>query len=105
MFSSLPKGTFVHDFFINELPKRHGIWKIKRPFYVLSRLLDGNVIAGYVLYDRRSRHCFPISRVVFVKAVKAKQIKHMKYSINGVESSGDLILECLPYHQIKKVGV
>lgn len=100
MFSKLPNKHYIEEYFIEELPTRKGIWRLKKPFYVMSRLFDRDVLVGYVLYDRRNRHCFPVSRILFVHAVVAKQVKHVRFTCNGLESCGDFILECIPYHEV-----
>ena len=100
MFSELIENTHIDNFSVRVLPKRYGIWRIKKPFKVVARLLKGRQLTGYILYNRRNNHCFIVDRGTFARAVLTRQVKNMKYTSDGVESRGDLRIESLPYYQV-----
>lgn len=103
MLNTLPRGTFVNDLFTKELPKRHGIWKIKRPYRVVARIIDetNEKLIGYILYDRRTRHSILVTRAGLIAAAFKRQVKQLKLTADGLKTTGDLWLEGLPYHVVR----
>lgn len=100
MLNTLPRGTFVSDLFTKELPKRHGIWKIKRPYRVVARIIEGEKLIGYILYDRRTKRSILVNRAELIAAAFKKQVKQLKLTADGLKTTGDLLLEGLPYHVV-----
>lgn len=102
MFSCLPKDTYIDDLMVslNDLPKHTGIWKFKKPYRVVARLMDKNCIAGYMIYDRQQKHCMPVDRATLANLVMQRKVVQMKFTSYGVEDRGDLKVECLPYHMV-----
>lgn len=100
MFSKLPENSYIDDYFLDKLPERQGIWKIRRPYRVMSRLFDKNKLIGYILYSKPNQHCYIIGRNTFVHAVRDRAVEQLSFTSNGVKEHGSLKLECLPYHQV-----
>lgn len=100
MLNTLSRGTLVSDLFTKELPKRQGIWKIKRPYRVVARIIEGEKLIGYILYDRRTKRSILVNRAGLIAAAFKKQVKQLKLTADGLKTTGDLLLEGLPYHVV-----
>lgn len=100
MLNTLPRGTLVSDLFTKELPKRQGIWKIKRPYRVVARIIEGEKLIGYILYDRRTKRSILVNRAGLIAAAFKRQVKQLKLTADGLKTTGDLLLEGLPYHVV-----